>query len=121
MSQDQTEEASTEEQSPEEQEKLRQEFGDRMFVGMLRRLQLQKRVPLFCAQRGWPEDDDFQAALASVVVLFALNQGAAVVNRPDSADKLGEGLWPEGSPVVELFASLHLATLLQDPPPAQDA
>lgn len=115
MSESQEAEALTPEQEAE-QVQLKQEFSDRMFVGMLRRLQLHKRVPLTCAQRGWPEDDDFQAALASVVVFFALNQGAAVVARPASAEKLDEGLWPEAASVVELFASLQLAPLLQDPP-----
>lgn len=112
-------ETQEQETSPEEQARLKKEYADRLFVGMVRRLALQKRVPATCLERGWPTDDDFTAALACVVVTFALNNPGEVIKRPASADAI-QG-WPEGASCADLFGSLSLGALLQDPPVVDQA
>ena len=105
----------------EDQEKQRRQFGQQLFIAMIRRLALQQRVPALARSRGWPEDEDLFAALACTVALFALNNNDAEIARPGCADFFGDK-WPESETrCATLYEALELAPLLEEPDAVQSS
>jgi hypothetical protein len=82
------------ERSPEAQAHLsRYAF----LAGPVRGLDLQKRVPEFMRQRGWPaEDEDLVTCITAAVGLSKIGAGATPIYRPPTADAL-RGAWPADS------------------------
>lgn len=81
------------------------------FAGVVKRLDLHKRIPEFMEKRGWPKDPALEAAITAAIVCYRLGAHAQPILRPASADML-KGMWPRATAEVvfakEVVDSLEL-------------